>query len=528
MSYQLDRVKFTSTDTGTGSSITVAARYSTAYFTPAQAGAVNGRRYTYFIQQGNDVEIQQDQVYTAGTTSFARGTPVLSVISGTVGTTQITLDTTQTVAVGASSADLMFSQTRGADVASASTLVLDTTTGKTVNLTGTTGISTVTLADGQERIALYTGAGLTITVGSNLIGNAGGANITLATGDIVVFKGFASSIVRFSVIRTSGKSVVPPAFADLTSTPTTLSGYGITDGGGVAPPQGRLTLVTATPIMTTTQSAKTTIFYTPHIGNQVPIYNGTSMISTAITELSVATTDTTKSPAAIGASKVNDWYVWNDSGTLRLSHGPDRASDTTVGDFVRVGGILLNNTTITNGPAASRGTYVGTTRSNSSSQLDWIYGTYAAPPVAAWFGVWNAYNRVQVTSQFGEITDSWTYGTGTWRAANNSTTWRASYVVGLPEDPVDVRYNALLTGTTGTINAVAGIGVDITTAYTGSTAWGNITNVIVASPATYSGIPGTGFHFIAPIEYAAGGTATFYGDIGVAYMQAAFSFSLKM
>ena len=77
-------------------------------------------------------------------------------------------------------------------------------------------------------------------------------------------------------------------------------------GGGTATvtaPQGRLTLQTATPVMTTTQSAKTTIFYTPYVGNQVPIYNGTSMVMTTFAELSVATTDTTKSPAAIGASQ---------------------------------------------------------------------------------------------------------------------------------------------------------------------------------------------------------------------------------
>jgi hypothetical protein len=74
--------------------------------------------------------------------------------------------------------------------------------------------------------------------------------------------------------------------------------------------------------MTTTQSAKTTVFYTPYHGNLVPIYDGTNMVPTAVAEISVATTDTTKSPAAIGASKVNDWFVWSDAGTLRIGHGP--------------------------------------------------------------------------------------------------------------------------------------------------------------------------------------------------------------
>jgi hypothetical protein len=58
--------------------------------------------------------------------------------------------------------------------------------------------------------------------------------------------------------------------------------------------------------------------------------------------------------------------------------------------------ILLNSVAITNGPAASRGTYVGTTRSNGSSQLDWIVGGSASGGTAAFLWVWNAYNRVTV------------------------------------------------------------------------------------------------------------------------------------
>ena len=50
----------------------------------------------------------------------------------------------------------------------------------------------------------------------------------------------------------------------LTFTSGTLAATG---GGGTAtpgPPQGRLTLQTLTPVMTTTQAAKTTLFYTPY------------------------------------------------------------------------------------------------------------------------------------------------------------------------------------------------------------------------------------------------------------------------
>jgi hypothetical protein len=227
MSDQLNRCKFTSDTTGTGSSIHFVAAASAAFLTPTEAGIVDGRKYTYVITQGNDFEIQQDQVWTASGSTIARGTPAFSKIGGTAGTTKITLDNTAVVSFGASALDLMFNQIRGADVASASTIDLTAVTGKTVLLTGTTNISTVTMNDGQERWALYTGAGLTLTVGSNLIGNTNGANVTLVAGDMVVFKGFASSVVRFYVMRLTGKpagAIVANDISDATTYGKSLLG----------------------------------------------------------------------------------------------------------------------------------------------------------------------------------------------------------------------------------------------------------------------------------------------------------------
>ena len=181
------------------------------------------------------------------------------------------------------------------------------------------------------------------------------------------------------------------------------------------PPQGRLTLQTLTPVMTTTQSAKTTTFYTPYCGNQVPIYNGTTMTMTAFAELSNLTTATSvdnAGPAAVAANSNYDLFVWNNAGTMRLTRGPAWTNLTTRSAgtaLVMVNGILLNNAAITNGPAASRGTYVGTVTSNASSQLNWIYGALAANGTAGLFGVWNAYNRVLVASFTGDNTDSWSY-----------------------------------------------------------------------------------------------------------------------
>lgn len=96
---------------------------------------------------------------------------------------------------------------QGADIASAGTINLTTATGDYVHVTGTTTITAVTLAQGRECTVVFDGA-LTLTNGASLI-LPGGANITTAAGDIAVFRGEASSVVRcVSYIKASGAPVV--------------------------------------------------------------------------------------------------------------------------------------------------------------------------------------------------------------------------------------------------------------------------------------------------------------------------------
>lgn len=82
----------------------------------------------------------------------------------------------------------------GADVASAPTINLTTTTGDYVDVTGTTTITAITLADGVEKTVRFTGI-LTLTNGASLV-LPGAANVTTAAGDEAVFRGDSASIVR--------------------------------------------------------------------------------------------------------------------------------------------------------------------------------------------------------------------------------------------------------------------------------------------------------------------------------------------
>lgn len=229
-------------------------------------------------------------------------------------------------------------------------------------------------------------------------------------------------------------------------------------------PQGRITLASGTPVMAASQAGATTVYYTPAVGNMVPIYDGTNMVPTAFAELSQATTDTTKSPAAVAATKVYDLFVWDDSGTIRCTRGPAWTNDTTRGyTLTEVGGILLNTSTITNGPAASRGTWVGTIRSNASSTIDFKLGDTGSGGVPAELMVWNVFNRVEVGALV-TANNSITSSSNTIQAFGASS--YVDFVIGAAVDAVTWSFAAesSLAAVSGAFTCT-GVGYDTTSAF---------------------------------------------------------------
>jgi len=307
--------------------------------------------------------------------------------------------------------------------------------------------------------------------------------------------------------------------------------------GVVVSPQGRLTLTSGTPVMTTNPTFANPVYYTPYVGNQISLYDGTNMVATTFAELGCDTTDTTKNPSALGVSKVNDWFVWNDAGTIRLSHGPDWTNDTTRSAgtaLVRVKGLWLNNASITNACAAQRGTYVGTTMTGYAGQNvpNWIVQTVLGfGGSASFLGVWNAYNRVDVATLISDSTDTW-FNTlnATWRPSNGSTQMRCTFVRGLAEDSVTAQFTCPLQVTSNATQASVGIGLDTTTTFTGTPWWTYVSAVWITGVATYSGTPGIGVHYLQAMEYnnASGGTY-FGGDSGApSYIQNGLTVQLRM
>lgn len=305
----------------------------------------------------------------------------------------------------------------------------------------------------------------------------------------------------------------------------TVTAKTLTDFESIPVPQGRLTLQTAVPVMITDQAAKTVIYYTPHVGSYVPIYDGSHWNVKQFSELSNDTTQSSTGsagPAAVVNNSNYDLFVWSNAGVLTLTRGPVWTSDTARGtgagttQITMVNGIYTNTVAITNGPGAGLGTYVGTVRSNGSAQIDWKLGTAAALGGMATLGVWNAYNRTQVFTNVQDSTLNYNYTSATIRAAQASNANRVNFVCGLALDSIDAYYEQYV-GIAAAVAAYGQIGVklDATNAFdregiaTNSVA----TGYFVGLEVTHGYGPQLGFHFVQAVEASDGTHATNYNPI---------------
>lgn len=371
-------------------------------------------------------------------------------------------------------------------------------------------------------------------------------------------------------------------------------------------PQGRLTLSSGNPVMFANVTGATTVYYTPAEGVLAPIRYGATWFNRIFSELSQATTDSTKSPAACGTYRNYDMFLWDDAGTLRCTRGPEwtQAQTFTVtiaspGVFTcnghgfydgmpvvfsttgalptgltagttyfliatgltanafevatAPGGTAINtsgsqsgthtvtqNTTvrgtgagtteldtttfpytnknaITNGPAANMGTFVGTIRTNGSSQIDVIFGGVGvAGGESTVIGIWNGFNRSRVTLTNIDSTGSWNYSTNTARMKNAGATAngynnRIQQVVGLQGQHWSARHLSAPFNNNANIEMDIFVGLNSSNSNTltgGSRAVskGPI-GYFATVTAAYGGVAPLGFNYVAPLENG-GGTAT--------------------
>lgn len=248
----------------------------------------------------------------------------------------------------------------------------------------------------------------------------------------------------------------------------------------VPPPQGRLTLVSNTPVIVSDQASKTECFYTPYTGNLVPIYNGSTMVPTEFSELTLTLA------AQHTAAVIYDIFVFSNSGVLTIATGPawsvstaalgDRGTGASTTELTRVKGLWVNAVAMTgrNGATtfsigANLATYVGSIYidAGAAGQVSCLPAYGASRK----WGIWNAYNRVPIILKMGDATASWSYATATLRQSRATATNVATVFTGLPEEFFSVEFSQHVTVTAGgamsTQTVTNGIGWNSTSAASG-------------------------------------------------------------
>lgn len=264
---------------------------------------------------------------------------------------------------------------------------------------------------------------------------------------------------------------------------------------------GRLTLATGVAIPTTDQTAKTTVYWTPHKGNRIALYDGTNWQLIASAEVSIAL-------GTLTADKNYDVFGYLNAGALALELSAAWTSDSARADALTTqDGILVKDGALTR-------RYLGTFRTISTTETE---------DSAAKRLLWNMYNRVDRKMVKKDTTNSWAYSTATLRQANGSTANQVSLVVGQAEDPVHVAiYSAAANSTTTTRTVFSGIGINSTSVNSAEIfMFDNCNNAFIGHPqADIRAIPALGYSYYAWLEAGAGAdTQTWYGDNGTTTTQ---------
>lgn len=318
------------------------------------------------------------------------------------------------------------------------------------------------------------------------------------------------------------------AESEITALSNTITAMQATLQSLAANPQGRLTLTSATPILSTGVTAGTAVYYTPFIGNLVPIYDGSQINSQIFTELTLTLNSNHV------ASTIYDVFVFMNSGAVTLGTGPAwntstanlgaRGTGAGTTDLNRtVGGFLTNANAMTARNGATTysvnvncGTYVG------SILIDGTNGQISCLPAygqSRKWGVWNAFNRAPIMLKAGDPTSNWTYGTNTIRPSNNNAANAITIFTGLAEEYFDLKalQQMNLTANTGA-QARCGIGYNSTNSFSGTSVGGGqassggITFNFTTSSAFYIAPPALGQNVITMNETPGEATSkTFFG-----------------
>ena len=299
-------------------------------------------------------------------------------------------------------------------------------------------------------------------------------------------------------------------------------------------PQGRLTAQPGTPVHSSDVTSGASVYYTPYVGNLIPVYNGSTMVPTAFSELTLVLN------AAHSTNTIYDVFVWSNAGVLGIVTGPAwntstagsgaRGTGASTTQLTRVNGLWVNAVSMTgrNGSntftvGANSGTYVGSIFIDGSAGQISCHLTWGQ---SRKWGIWNAYNRVPVYMKAGDSTASWiSNNASAVHAANTSSANSITVFAGLAEEVVEFEAGSRISATLNTNNegfGQIGIGFNSTTVNSGKIANYRLTTETVNNAITFNTAlngakhiapPWLGINVATMLEYSNGSDVniTFYG-----------------
>lgn len=253
----------------------------------------------------------------------------------------------------------------------------------------------------------------------------------------------------------------------------------------------RLSVVTATPVPTTDQVAKSTVYLTPTTSGQIALYTGVYWKPCITAEVSIALSGLT-------SGKNYDVFAYNNAGTVTLELSAAWTNDTTRADARALqDGVLVKSADHTR-------RYIGTIRAT---------GVTTTEDSAAKRFVWNAYNPARRHLKTTDTTGSWAGAAAAWRQTRGTAANCFEYVCG-DAVMIEVIAQLLSQGSGSGAACSTGIGIDVT-ATNSADLFGKTTEVAGvgsdAAVANYRGSPAAGYHKVNWLEYG-NNTVTFFGQ----------------
>lgn len=250
-------------------------------------------------------------------------------------------------------------------------------------------------------------------------------------------------------------------------------------------PEGYLTLNndSQNPITVSDQTAKTAVYYTPLYGNWTLLSNGTTTYPYQFSQMTLTLT-----AGVHAANSIYDVFIFANptlgvpspvigtgpawttatagSGSRGTGAGTTQLSKLN-GIWTNTAQVTLTNSGVTYTCPAGQGVYLGSISTDTSAGQVSCYTSFGQ---SRKWGVWNAFNRQDVTMVVGDNTASWTYASTTIRNSNNTAANNASSFVGLPEEAIKIDFRQHLgkpAVTGATVTAKMGIGINATSPYLG-------------------------------------------------------------